>query len=175
MDKVTQYQRSSIQENYKVDPRARLRREQRSYESVNQDYNSRSVSPAQFIGSRQQVSRLSKKSDRSVSIGGHNHSIDSQPNNLPSAHWASQDSLKVQYQKVTDNLPTFHKRVKNIEPPEQKSIQSKLPEIQNLLASSPGKSQNIQSRSKSPIQAELVTPICLTRKHSEPGFTPTPR
>ena len=125
MDKVTKYQRGSIhQENnnsttVQKDPRDRLRAEQTSYNAVRHQ-TSRSISPAQVLSNsttnNHQTSRFSNN-ERSVSAGrgagGHNRSVDSQaaasnnPNHLVSGHFASQDSLKVQYQKVTDALPTF--------------------------------------------------------------------
>lgn len=49
-------------------------------------------------------------------------------------------------------------------------MQYRLPDIQSLLASSPGKSQKFHSRTKSPFRTEIVTPNALTRKESEVGF-----
>jgi len=73
----------------------------------------------------------------------------------------SQDSLQVQYQKVTQtvkqSVPTFWRPEERL-PAEQKLVQWKMPDIKNVLASSPGKSKVAhRERRKSPAPKEKVT------------------
>ena len=163
IDDVNRYQQSIKQETLQVDPRSRLNRRK----TPTRQSHHRSVSPVEILNQQHNTSYISRRSNNSRSISANARSISANARSTASQgsiknqHSRSHDSLHVQYQKVTNVVvqkaeKSQWKAAERL-PAEQKLLQWRLPDIKNVLASSPGKSKVAIREKKRSIDADKTS------------------